>query len=95
MSAEPTSIEQEPQHPDQDVTVTVFAPRDPDGDPFTWNKHQTVGVAAQEVADAFGYSPGTPTLAKDGVALDRDKQLVAAGVHEGDRLELVDTGGGV
>ena len=32
---------------------------------------------------------------QDKVALDRAKQLVAAGVRDGDRLELVDTGGGV
>lgn len=96
MSAEPSTTEQDPGHPDkQAITVTVFAPRDPDGREFTWDKHLTVGEAAQQAAEAFGYTPGTPTLAKDGVALDRDKQLVAAGVREGDRLELVDTGGGV
>ena len=96
MSAEPSSIEQGAVKPDkQDITVTVFAPREPDGREFTWSKHLAVGEAAQEAAAAFGYTPGTPTLAKDRVALDRTKQLVAAGVREGDRLELVDTGGGV
>lgn len=96
MSAEPSTTEQEHHHPDrQELTVTVFAPRDPDGQKFTWSRHLTVGAAAQEAAQAFGYAPGTPTLAKDGVALDRDKQLAAAGVRDGDHLELVDTGGGV
>ena len=96
MSADPSTIEQYQQHEDkQDITVTLFAPRDPEGRPFTWSKHLTVGEAAAETAAAFGYAPGNPTLAKDKVALDRAKQLVAAGVRDGDRLELVDTGGGV
>ncbi|HMJ35622.1 MAG TPA: hypothetical protein VK501_17060 [Baekduia sp.] len=79
----------------QDVEVTVFAPRVTEGRVFTWDKHLTVGAAAQEAATAFGYAAGTPTLAKDDVALDRDKQLVAAHVRDGDELDLVDTGGGV
>jgi hypothetical protein len=96
MSADPTIAEQDPHQEDkQDVTVTVFAPRDTAGREFTWNKHLTVGEAAKEAATAFGYAPGNPTLAKDKHALDRAKQLVAAGVRDGERLELVDTGGGV
>jgi hypothetical protein len=79
----------------QTLEVTVFAPRATEGRQFSWSKHASVGEAAEEVAEAFGYERGKPTLAKAGVALDRDKQLVAAGVRDGDELELVDVGGGV
>ena len=79
----------------QELDVEVFAPRFPDPRPFTWNKHVLVGEAADEAAAAFGYAGGTPSLAKGGRALDRAKQLVAAGVRDGDTLELVDVGGGV
>jgi hypothetical protein len=77
------------------LSVTVFAPRSPDPLTFDWSKHLSVGEAADEAAAAFGYAPGKPTLAKDGTALDRTKQLVAAGVRDRDELELVDIGGGV
>lgn len=80
----------------QTYEVLVFAPRDPsDQRPFSWSKHLTVGEAAAIAAAAFGYQGGTPTLAKDQRALDRSKQLVAAGVRDGDVLEIVDAGGGV
>lgn len=79
----------------QELTVTVFAPRATEGRQFKWSKHLAVGEAAEEAAKAFGYERGKPTLAKDGVGLDRDKQLVAVGVRDGDELELVDVGGGV
>lgn len=82
-------------HDKHQITVKVFAPRTPNGRKFTWDKHLPVADAAQQAATAFGYTTGTFTLAKDGVALDRAKQLVAAGARDGDKLELVDTGGGV
>ena len=94
-SEEPQGTSDQPGPDRQDVTVTVWAPRDPEGREFTWDKHTTVGEAAKEAAAAFGYTVGTPTLAKNKVSLDRDKQLVAAGVRDGDRLELVDNHGGV
>jgi hypothetical protein len=77
------------------LDVTVFAPRFPDPKQFAWDKHLTVGAAADEASASFGYAGGTPSLAKDDQVLERDKQLVAAGVRDGDTLELVDTGGGV
>ena len=56
----------------------------------------TVGEAAQIVADAFGYAPGTPTFKNaDGEVLDRDKPLRGEHVRDGDALEFVDVGGGV
>lgn len=80
----------------QILHVTVFAPRFPDTPrEFDWSKHTLVGDAAAEAAQAFGYARGTYSLAKEQKALDRDKQLVAAGVRDGDELELVDIGGGV
>ncbi|HEY5053770.1 MAG TPA: hypothetical protein VII45_10220 [Solirubrobacterales bacterium] len=79
----------------KELKVTVFAPRSPEGKKFKWNEHMTVGAAADEAAKEFGYAQGTPTLAKHGSALDRDKELTTAGVRDGDKLELVDIGGGV
>lgn len=86
----------EPGQDKQVLHVRVFAPRFPDQPrEFDWDKHMLVGDAAAEAASAFGYAAGTYSLAKEQKALDRDKQLVAAGVRHGDELELVDVGGGV
>jgi hypothetical protein len=80
----------------QDIHVKVVAPRSPtDPKQFTWSKHLSVGEAADEAATQFGYQAGVATLAKDGTELDRSKQLVAAGVRDGDTLNLIDSGGGV
>ncbi len=80
----------------QILDVTVLAPRSTEPKVFHWDKHITVGQAAEESAVAFGYAPGgTPSLAKGDDVLDRTKQLVAEHVHDGDVLELVDAGGGV
>ncbi len=80
----------------QTLEVFVFSPRNPDDRrEFSWDKHLTVGEAATEAATAFGYSGGNPTLAKDGLPLDRSKQLVAEHIEDGDVLELIDAGGGV
>lgn len=79
-----------------DITVTVFSPRSPEPKTFTWPKTMRVGEAAKEASVAFGYEAGTPGLQnKQGEVLDNQKPLVAAGVRDGDELELVDTGGGV
>jgi hypothetical protein len=80
----------------QDLHVIVIAPRDPDHPhTFTWNKHVRVSDAAAEAAAYFGYTGGSPGLTEDDRVLDGDKQLVAAGVDDGDTLELLDAGGGV
>src|SRR5437868_7084872 len=70
----------------QSFDVVVFAPRATAPKQFRWNKHVTVGEAADEAAAAFGYAGGTPSLAKGDAVLDRGKQLVAAGVRDGDEL---------
>lgn len=76
--------------------VEVFSPNEVDGRDFSFDKHMTVGEAAEQAANEYGYAPGgKPSLAKNQVALDRSKQLVAVGVRDGDRLDLVDVGGGV
>jgi hypothetical protein len=83
------------EHGAPTITVRVFSPRQPEPKSFTFAKTLRVGEAAAEAAEAFGYEAGTPSLQKGGQVLDRDKPLVAAGVRDGDDLELVDVGGGV
>ncbi len=85
-------------HPrcDGEITVLVFAPREAKPKRFTWPETTLVGAAADEAAAAFEYEAGTPTFQdKDKNVLDRSQTLKAAGVEDRDRLELVDTGGGV
>lgn len=78
------------------ITVKVFVPSQVEPKEFIWPKTMRVGDAAREVATAFGLTVENPTLQNaDGDALDRDKPLVAAGVRDGDCLDLVDAGGGV
>lgn len=78
------------------VTVNVLAPNDPTPRSFTWPKSTKVGVAAREAALTFGFSGGNPTFMNDkDQVLRREETLAGAHVHDGDRLELVDVGGGV
>lgn len=78
------------------VSVTVVAPNNPTPGTFTWPKSKRVGEAAAEAAAALGFSGGNPTFMNSAdEVLDRDRPLVAAGVRDGDQLELVDIGGGV
>ena len=95
MAATQPSTTQHPGPPT--VTVTVFAPRSAESREFTFPQTMKVGEAARTAAEAFGYAPGgNPTFENaDNEVLDRNKPLVAAGVRDGDQLELVDAGGGV
>ena len=78
------------------LTVLVHAPGTPEGKEFTWKKSVKVGDAAREAAAAFGLIGGTPTLLdEEGRVLDRNRPLVAEGVRDGAKLELVDVGGAV
>jgi hypothetical protein len=97
MNRETRQPQDDKTHDDkQTYEVLVFAPRNPsDQRQFTWSKHLTVGEAAAEAAQVFGIQGGQPTLAKDSKALNRSKQLVAAGIRDNDILEIVDTAGGV
>ncbi len=78
-----------------DLHVIVFAPRTPAPKDFTWDKTTSVRKAASQAATLFGYKGGNPGLQKGDNVLDNNKSLEEAGVHTGDKLELVDTGGGV
>jgi hypothetical protein len=80
---------------DKQLHVKVKAPRDPEPKEFVWDEHLLVGEAAQEAATAFGYSGGVASLVHHNEALASDLELHAAGVHNGERLDLLDTGGGV
>jgi hypothetical protein len=82
--------------PDHDLHVEVTAPRFPDQPrPFTFEPDSAVGAAAQQAAAAFGYTTGTWSFSLSGVELDPSTTLAAAGVKSGDKLGLIDTGGGV
>jgi hypothetical protein len=93
-----TLATESPSPPDPDkqtITVVVFAPGETKSKSFEFDKHLEVGTAAKEAAAAFGLSGGDPTFAKGKTVLDRNKQLVAEGVRDGDTVELIDAGGGV
>lgn len=78
------------------INVTVFAPGFTEPKQFTWPKTKKVGEAAAEAAAAFGITAESPTFQnQQDEILDRNKPLVAAGVRDGDKLELVSAGGGV
>ena len=82
--------------PDRDLHVEVTAPRFPGKPrPFAFEPTQSVGNAAQEAATAFGYTTGTWSFSLKGAELDRNTTLTAAGAKSGDKLDLIDTGGGV
>jgi hypothetical protein len=83
-----------PEH--DKIEVVVFAPKHPDPKHFTFRAEELVSAAAKEAAIAFGYTSGNPSFqVEDGSVLDRTVTLRAAGVHDGEKLELVDAGGGV
>jgi hypothetical protein len=79
-----------------ELSVIVLAPREPDPKTFEFRRTETVRDSARTAADTFGYEGGNPSFeTEQHVVLDRDKTLAEAGVHDGERLHLVDVGGGV
>ncbi len=79
-----------------ELSVIVLAPREPDPRTFEFRRTETVRDSARTAADAFGYEGGNPSFETGRhVVLDRDKTLAEAGVRDGERLHLVDVGGGV
>jgi len=81
-----------------EVTIIVFAPRSPHPKEFRWPESLKVGEAAREAATAFGYQAGNPGLQTEGNpprVLDNNKTLAEEHIHDGQKLELIDTGGGV
>jgi hypothetical protein len=85
-------------HEKSAISVIVYAPRSPDPKTFDWLKTFKVDEAAREAATAFGYQAGKPglqTLDEPPRVLDNNKPLVAEHIKDGDKLEIIDTGGGV
>jgi hypothetical protein len=91
------STEQEGKEHEKKIEVEVFAPRAPkDGKKFKWKPTLGTGEAAREAAEKFGYAPeGTPGFTKHKHVLDNTRTLEQNGVVDGDKLSLVDAGGGV
>jgi hypothetical protein len=79
------------------VTVHVITPSDPKPRKFTFPTSETVGAAAEQAAASFGLHFTAPSFEIEGTrdVLDRSKTLAEVGVHEGEKIELVDVGGGV
>jgi len=86
----------EPSNNNHEIEVVVYAPSQPDPKTFKFQADELVGVAAKAAAAAFGYADGNPSFQReDGKVLDRTITLKAADVRIGEKLELVDAGGGV
>lgn len=94
-----TTARREVTHTDSDtVKVIVYSPRSPQPKEFEWRRTLRVGEAAREAATAFGYqggNPGLQTTANPPRVLDNNRTLAEENVHNGEKLELIDTGGGV
>lgn len=80
-----------------EITVTVRHPSQAEALTKTWSWTAKVADAAEEAAKEFGHpNPETVTFMNaEEEVLQREKTLRAAGVEDGDELELVDTTGGV
>jgi len=86
------------RHRHRRIRVIVFSPRTPEPKEFFWRRNMLVGDAAKAAATAFGYVGGNPGLQTDTTpprVLDNKKTLEAEDVHNGSKLELLDSGGGV
>jgi len=84
----------EPKH--GKIVVIAFAPKDPKPKRFRFKITETVGAAANAAAEKFGYEISTPSFQTEaGDVLDRNLTLEAAGVRNGEKVEVVDAGGGV
>jgi hypothetical protein len=81
--------------PHHTVTVEVLSPKEVDPKTFTWPITMKVEDAAKEAAAAFGYGAGNPTFKLGNDIINRNKTLQGAHIKDGDKLELVDVGGGV
>lgn len=81
-----------------EITVEVFHPTEHEPITKSWSWTTKVGDAATEAAgefDEFANVDSATFRNEDGEILKREKTLRAAGVEDGDELELVDTTGGV
>ncbi len=78
------------------LVLIVFAPKDVEPKRFRFRIEETVERAAHTAAEAFGYAAGSPSFQRaDGQVLDRALTLKRACLHNRERVELVDAGGGV
>ncbi len=78
------------------VTVNVYIPKSTEALTYTWPMTTPVGTAARQVADEHGIDIEFPTFqTSDGDVLDPGLTFAAAGIKEGDCLDLVGAGGGV
>lgn len=79
-----------------ELRVIVYAPRDPEPKHFTFPAGETVGQAATTAAAEFDYAPSNFSFqTESGEVLNRDLTLAAARVRDGEKLTIVDVGGGV
>jgi len=86
------------RHHHRRIRVIVFSPRTPEPKEFFWRRTMLVGEAAKIAAAAFGYVGGNPGLQTDTTpprVLDNKKTLEAEHVRCGEKLEILDSGGGV
>jgi hypothetical protein len=83
-------------HEGHDLHVIVVAPRDPEPKEFAFPPEERVGQAANDAAAKFGYVTSNFSFQTvRGVVLGRDLTLASAGVRDGEKLTIVDVGGGV
>lgn len=77
------------------VEVSVASIKEPKT--FKWPSSENVGAAADQVAKTFGVKTDPPPTFQNShdVVFSRNKTLGEEGVKDGDKLELVVTGGGV
>ena len=86
------------EHHEHELHVIVFSLRTPEPKEFTWEPTMTIGAAATAAASAFGYEPGNfglETTGEHGHVLENNKTLEGEQIHDGEKLELISTGGGV
>jgi len=78
---------------DEFVHVTVRSPAFPDGREFRFPKDHAVGTAARVATGKLMYQGVDPTFeTQQGLVLDRNLTLEAAGVRDRDALTLSDAG---
>jgi hypothetical protein len=80
----------------KNIVLIVSAPNTPDSKHMPFKTDLTVGAAAQEAAEKFGYAVGgTPSFRTGTNVLDRNITLADAGLKNLDEVDLVSAGGGV
>ena len=80
-----------------DLHVIVVAPRDPEPKEFAFPPEEKVGQAANDAAAKFGYVTSNFSFqtVSAGPCSDGISRWRSAGVRDGEKLTIVDVGGGV